>query len=96
MSECISFAPCHPNTCEHDCLGLGYCVRMATPPLLKPIADALPALAKLEIDCSNAGFYSEAKIASGLLELLVDLVMSEAAPGTVDYEVAKAISEARA
>jgi hypothetical protein len=18
---------CHPNTCQHDCLGLGYCVR---------------------------------------------------------------------
>jgi len=23
---------CHPKTCGYDCLGLGYCVRLATPP----------------------------------------------------------------
>jgi hypothetical protein len=25
---------CHPNTCEHECLGLGYCVRMTEAPRL--------------------------------------------------------------
>jgi hypothetical protein len=62
--------------------------------LLKPIADALPALARLETDCFKAGAYPEAKLAGALLDLLVELVMSETVPGALEYETAKAISEA--
>jgi hypothetical protein len=25
--------PCHPNTCEYECLGLGYCVRLRADPV---------------------------------------------------------------
>jgi hypothetical protein len=32
----LASARCHPNTCEHECIGLGYCVRTATPPVPVP------------------------------------------------------------
>jgi hypothetical protein len=42
---------CHPKTCQHDCLGLGYCVRAVD----NKKAQSREALGEVERVCAVAG-----------------------------------------